>query len=145
MAYKDEGEWLGSWDCTDFVEQVRKHDATLIDTHPRGYRDADRDAVRGLFGDYLQMCLLPNESLSWCTLATVFPGGVITLHSDGTRGYVRRHLVLQTNPLAWSFHDGTWTHLQLGRCYSMDPLQPHGSVNWGPDKRIHLMFDTLTT
>ena len=77
----------------------------------------------------------------YAQLVILFPGGALTQHTDGQLGRSRRHLVLQTNPHVWIFHDGAWQQLPLGGVYSMDPTKPHGAVNWGHAPRVHLLMD----
>lgn len=73
------------------------------------------------------------------------PAAYIPLHKDIPleEGLERYHLVLQTNNDCWNFHDGVWQQLELGGVYVMDPLQKHGSLNWGTTQRIHLVVDVV--
>ena len=80
-----------------------------------------------------------------CSLMIVFAdGGRIDPHCDENMKlvtWVRRHLVLQTNPEALATHDGYQQHLELGGVYQMDPRVEHSSVNHGMTDRIHLYVD----
>ena len=53
----------------------------------------------------------------------------------------RYHLVLQTNPRAWYYHDGEWEQLETGGIYTLDPTLEHGAINWGVTPRVHLVVD----
>ena len=77
-------------------------------------------------------------------LAVVFANGTIPPHKDGplAKDYQRYHLVLQSNPNAWSFHDGVWQQLKENGIYVMDCTQYHAAVNWGAEPRVHLVIDT---
>ena len=55
----------------------------------------------------------------------------------------RFHLVIQTNPDCWMLHDGQWQQLEPGGIYTLDPLIPHASVNWGNEPRVHFVVDVL--
>lgn len=70
--------------------------------------------------------------------------GHLPVHADGAMpaGVRRYHLVLQTNPRCWYFHDGEWERLEAGGIYELDPTRDHGAINWGPEPRIHLVIDT---
>jgi hypothetical protein len=74
-------------------------------------------------------------------MVILFPGMSIPVHTDGIPEIFRRHVVLQTNDKVWCHHDGDWQQLPLGTAWSMDPMRPHGAVNWGKDPRIHLLID----
>lgn len=78
-------------------------------------------------------------------LLTIYPKGFVHLHTDTSRGWIRWHVVLQTNPDAWCFAGGVWSHLPLGTTWTVDTTAPHGSVNWGSEPRIHLIFDVERT
>src|SRR5262245_60446031 len=55
------------------------------------------------------------------------PGGHIPFHRDnpaaenglGTTRLDRQHVVLETNPHCWNFHDGVWQQLDVGVIYRM--------------------------
>ena len=70
--------------------------------------------------------------------------GHLPVHRDGAMptGVTRYHLVLQTNPRCWYFHDGAWEQLEVGGIYELDPTLEHGAINWGAEPRIHLVIDT---
>ena len=65
------------------------------------------------------------------------------LDSDMRADATRFHLVIQTNPDCWMLHDGQWQQLEAGGIYTLDPLIPHASVNWGHSTRVHLVVDVL--
>ncbi len=73
---------------------------------------------------------------------TLFPQQALKLHTDSlTAGVVRRHVVLETNPDAWVYHDGDWQHLEAGQSYTVDTTKLHGAVNFGSTPRTHLFYD----
>lgn len=75
-----------------------------------------------------------------CRLVGIRPGAQIAGHCDaGPRA--RYHIPLQTNESCWSFSDGVWQQLKVGRLYMMNPTEFHGAVNWGDTVRLHLMVD----
>ncbi len=75
----------------------------------------------------------------------LFTQQLLKCHVDnGMDGIVRRHVVLQTNPDAWTYHDGDWQHLKRGGVYAVDPTLPHGAVNFGQTPRVHLFYDVNT-
>lgn len=72
----------------------------------------------------------------------LWPSSQIVAHADAPIGTsVRFHTPLQTNAGCWSFSEGIWQQLDLGKTYRMDPTKPHGAVNWGDTLRLHLMID----
>lgn len=79
---------------------------------------------------------------TYCILVALYPKRMIAAHIDGPCDGIRHHLVLETNEECWSFSDGTWGQLQRGSFYQMDPNRPHGAVNWGTSRRVHLVIDT---
>jgi hypothetical protein len=69
------------------------------------------------------------------------PSSQLVAHCDPPIVGVRVHLPLVVNPGCWAFHLGVWQRLDVGRVYLMDPTKPHGAVNWGTTRRLHLMVD----
>lgn len=76
-------------------------------------------------------------------LVILLPGMMIPKHTDGQPEHWRRHVVLQTNDSVWVYHDGQFQQLDRGGVYQMDPMKPHGALNWGGDPRIHLFVDVM--
>jgi hypothetical protein len=77
-------------------------------------------------------------------IVSLLPMQQIPLHVDASIApAVRYHIPIRTNPDCWSFHAGEWHHLEVGGLYRMDPIDPHGAVNWGAEPRWHLLVDVL--
>lgn len=78
-------------------------------------------------------------------LVGINPSQQIVAHRDAappaTLPFVRYHLPLQTNAGCWSFANGVWQQLAVGRVYRLDVTEVHGAVNWGETLRLHLMVD----
>lgn len=76
-------------------------------------------------------------------VVTLYPQQLLKCHTDhGLEGRTRRHVVLETNPDAWAYHDRAWQRLCLGTVYRVDATRPHGAVNFGTTPRTHLFYDT---
>jgi len=73
--------------------------------------------------------------------SVVFVGGFITKHRDGIPSGVRHHLVVQTNPDAWVYHDGQWQQCEQNGIYTMNPNCFHAAVNMGQKPRTHFVVD----
>ena len=74
-------------------------------------------------------------------LVAIQPEGHIRKHTDIIGKGERHHLVIQTNPDCWSYHDGTWQQLEPGGIYTVDQSKEHASINLGEQVRIHLVVD----
>ncbi len=74
-------------------------------------------------------------------MVALYPSSQLVAHTDPPIAGRRFHIPLVVNDGCWVFHDGTWQQLQVGRVYQMDPTQVHGAVNWGTERRLHLMVD----
>lgn len=76
-------------------------------------------------------------------LVVIRPEGHIRFHVDVPQApnLERYHVVLQTNPRCWNYHDGVWQQLDAGGIYAVDPTKEHFSVNGGEQHRIHLVVD----
>lgn len=74
------------------------------------------------------------------------PDGHIPFHSDRIEDYHpnRYHIVLQTNPHCWVYHDGVWQQLNRGGIYFMDPSKEHAALNFGSTIRLHLVVDVCS-
>ena len=82
----------------------------------------------------------------WLHASLMFlpPMNMIHFHVDRIRADRRRkHLVLQTNPSCWVFHDGAWQQLEAGLVYFMDPTKVHGAVNSGDTVRVQFFVDRV--
>lgn len=97
-------------------------------------------------GEATAVCrsLLPELGGNWtgCALVALYPTSQIPAHTDPPITGRRYHLPLIVNEGCWSWHDGAWQVLRVGRVYQMDPTQPRGAVNWGAATRLHLIVDT---
>jgi len=87
--------------------------------------------------------LLPG-TWTYCTVIALYPSAQLVAHQDRyeIKG-IRHHLPLQVNDGCWSFHEGVWQQLEVGKVYTMDPKGVHGAVNWGATLRLHLIVDVL--
>lgn len=76
-------------------------------------------------------------------LMGIKPCGHIPFHTDrmDEQWQSRYHIVLQTNPQSWTYHDGTWQQLNMGGIYQMDPRKEHAAINLGSTVRLHLVVD----
>ena len=100
---------------------------------------------------YEEIALVPGKRPRLAMFMVIRPGGSIPAHRDNPARenaiageLTRLHLVLDTNPGCWSFHDGQWQQLEAGSVYLMDPAKEHGAVNWGERDRVHLVVDFET-
>jgi len=104
-------------------------------------RDQTKDLYYPLVKD-----VFPGECAG-LFLAVIWPDGHIMPHGAGgigeviEDGAVRYHLVLKTNPDAWSMHDNEWQQLEERGIYEFDPRKVHASINWGKEYRVHLVVD----
>lgn len=74
-------------------------------------------------------------------VVALYPSSQLVAHRDPPIVGTRYHIPLVLNPGCWVLHGGTWQQLELGRVYAMDPTQEHGAVNWGAERRLHLIWD----
>lgn len=72
----------------------------------------------------------------------LYPSSQLVAHVDPPIPGRRFHIPLVVNDGCWVFHCGVWQQLDGGRIYQMDPTELHGAVNWGTERRLHLMIDT---
>ena len=79
--------------------------------------------------------------ITYITVIALYPSSQLVGHCDAPIHATRYHIPLQQNVGCWSFHDGHWQQLQIGRAYTMDPSLFHGAVNWGSTVRLHLIVD----
>jgi hypothetical protein len=75
-------------------------------------------------------------------MVALYPSSQLVAHCDPPIAGRRFHIPLVVNDGCWVFHAGTWQQLEVGRVYQMDPTEVHGAVNWGTERRVHLMVDT---
>lgn len=71
----------------------------------------------------------------------LLPSQQIVLHTDPPVRGRRLHIPVETNAGCWALHGGTWSQLEAGHCYEMDPTIAHGAVNWGASTRLQLILD----
>jgi hypothetical protein len=73
----------------------------------------------------------------------LYPSAQLVAHCDPSIAPLKRyHIPLVVNNGCWSFSGDTWQRLEVGKVYAMDPTELHGAVNWGTERRLHLMIDT---
>lgn len=70
------------------------------------------------------------------------PSAQLVAHCDPPIPGQRFHVPLIVNPGCWVFHAGVWRQLAVGWVYEMNPAESHGAVNWGAERRLHLIIDT---
>lgn len=73
-------------------------------------------------------------------IAIIWSHGSIYPHCDSETDN-RKHVVLQNNEDCWYMHDNQWQKLEEGGIYTMNPRLVHASINWGPEPRVHLIYD----
>lgn len=78
---------------------------------------------------------------SQVTVIALEPSAQIVVHTDAPVAGRRIHVPLQQNSLCWTFAHDRWLQLRTGSAYRMDPTVPHGAVNWGTTRRLHLILD----
>ena len=125
---------------------LRALESITLDHSSTGYGStSDRhEKVFMAIGEFLQN---PFPGLwDYAMVTHIYHNGVLPPHRDGALkpGLTRHHLVLQTNPQAWSYHDGSWQNLFAGGIYVMDPSCLHAAVNFGDRTRIHLVVDCVS-
>ena len=81
--------------------------------------------------------------IHYLTVVALYPSSQIVAHADAPIQGIRHHIPLQQNDGCWSFSEGVWQQLQIGRIYTMDPTKVHGAVNWGSTVRLHLIVDVF--
>lgn len=83
-------------------------------------------------------------------LPTLMPEAQISIHVDGYLAYLwseKIHLPLITNSksrnVTFNITNGeiTYTHLDVGKLYIINNLEPHAAFNFGDTPRAHLIFD----
>lgn len=127
-------------DLHPLLEQVDKLTLELTGTG-YGSTGSQQEHVRSLYFPLLGHIF--TGAWAYAMVVSVLPGGSLPAHCDGVLppGFTRYHLVLQTNPRAWNYHDGTWQRLTPGGIYTLDPTLEHGAINWGEKPRIQLAID----
>lgn len=75
------------------------------------------------------------------SVVALYPSSQIVAHADPPIATTRHHVPLVLNDGCWVFHDGAWQQLEIGHIYAMNPAQTHGAVNWGSERRLHLILD----
>lgn len=108
---------------------------------PGGSRMSDHRSTLDALGSEIAT-LFPGV-VTRATISTLYPSSQLVGHCDPpcAGGGTRYHIPIQMNDGCWVFHDGTWSQLELGRTYEMDPTLTHGAVNWGSTVRLHLLVD----
>lgn len=67
------------------------------------------------------------------------PGTRIDLHPDNDE-FLKIHIPIKTNPLAWFYFEDEKFNLEEGKVYLINTTVLHGTLNNGPTDRIHLIF-----
>jgi hypothetical protein len=68
------------------------------------------------------------------------PGTKLELHTDD-EDFFRVHVPLITNKQAYFFGEDKEKHyLEPGRLYILETNKEHGTVNYGEDDRVHILF-----
>lgn len=116
-----------------------------VDPAPWQALIASVDLAPGPGGSRITPCghvRIPHVCRGTGALVALYPSSQLVAHCDPPIAGTRYHLPLVTNEGCWVFHRGVWQQLQVGRVYMMDPTAEHGAVNWGTERRVHLMVDT---
>jgi hypothetical protein len=74
------------------------------------------------------------------------PGAVVPEHVDVGyywRTHFRIHIPVVTTPDVLFTCEGETVHMKAGECWIFDSFRTHDVRNGGPDKRIHLVLDTV--
>lgn len=109
---------------------------------PGGSRMSDYEPTLLAYHAYPPLRALFPNPWTLCTVIALEVGAQIPAHRDPPIAARRYHVVLQSNPGCWSFvEDGGWQQLDVGGIYRMDPALGHGAVNWGTERRLHLIID----
>ena len=140
MPYMEVGQFKGKPILRELVDRAV---GIEINFGPNGYGTVHGDKVLEAFSP-LQKVIRGEWLVPF--LVVVQPGGILPYHRDFPEpitGQVRYHLVLQSNPDCWSWHDHQWQQLKSGWLYTMEPSKYHSSVNFGSEDRIHFVVDIL--
>jgi len=137
MSYELIKKSLGADECRELAKLIDQQLGTAQHTGP--YMVTDPERTQALLRPRLFRVFPGDWTYAACVVLN--SGGSLSAHTDGENGLYRQHLVLRTNPGVWMFHGGDWHQLEVGCRYRMDPMHPHGAVNWGGESRIHLLVD----
>jgi hypothetical protein len=117
---------------------------------PGGSFMPESDRVKARFYPFLKDSF--KGVWAYATLVVLEPSAQIVAHKDEWTGALTRyHIPLQLNEWCWVYTEADWRRdvgfngwqqLELGYVYKMNPGLPHGAVNWGTTRRIHLLIDT---
>ena len=108
------------------------------------YTTMHQAEIRSAYYPHL-LGVFPSDEWIKCFLSIIWHNGSIEPHQDGDTqlGGQRCQLVLQTNPDCWMLHGGVWQQLEEDGIYTMDPLVPHASINWGHQPRVFFVVDII--
>lgn len=107
---------------------------------PGGSFMPESDRVKARFYPFLKDSF--KGVWAYATLVVLEPSAQIVAHTDHWTGALTRyHIPLQQNDGCWVYSDRDWEQLTVGNVYTMNPGLPHGAVNWGTTRRIHLLID----
>jgi aspartyl/asparaginyl beta-hydroxylase (cupin superfamily) len=115
-----------------------------VDVAPYLALSARTDLAPGSGGSRITPCGTVTLEDRACRAAIValYPSSQLVAHVDPPIPGRRFHIPLVVNDGCWVFSGGHWQQLEVGRVYQMDPTVVHGAVNWGTERRLHLMVDT---
>lgn len=105
-----------------------------------GLRISDKGPSRKIYEPFIKEAF-PGFVLEDCFLVVLWPSQHIVGHVDQFMKGARYHIPLQLNDQCWFLHNSTWSQLEVGQCYKINPAEWHGAVNWGRSIRINLVFD----
>ena len=138
--YVDVGEPLTDWQVAQLALLVNRLD---LAPGPGGSRITSAWALEPELSQVLGKQRIPRWTTWKATQAVVlYPSSQLVAHVDPPISGRRFHIPLVVNDGCWAFSDGHWQQLVVGQVYQMDPTVVHGAVNWGTERRLHLMVDT---
>jgi hypothetical protein len=155
-----------SFSAEALAREVSALPASAWNRHPDGFRG--NEAVRlvspgGQDSDGWAGPMAPTEHLRACPyvmeimaelggvwgrsrLMGLAPGAQVPPHIDRHyywRTHLRLHIPVITNPAVTFTCGGETVHMAAGECWIFDSFQQHEVHNDGPDRRIHLVLDTV--
>jgi hypothetical protein len=115
-----------------------------VDITPYLALSAQSDLAPGSGGSRITPCgpVTVGALVGRGAFVALYPSSQLVAHVDPPIAGRRFHVPLVVNDGCWVFSDGHWQQLAVGRVYQMDPTIVHGAVNWGTERRLHLMVDT---
>ena len=117
----------------------------------------NNDAIEGPMAatEYLKACPYVMEVMTalggvWgrSRFMGLAPGAEVPEHIDSNyywRTHLRIHVPVVTNPDVIFTCGGEAVHMEAGDCWAFDSFRLHHVLNGGPERRIHLVIDTVAT